>query len=226
MSSLEKSRVVGDPWRVSFDRPQSPHFEDPARFVLTERELRFVPTPYPTGEAFFASIYSAVIAFILGFGLWRGWLPSETLVWLFTCGLTAHAVLSFVLTRWSYASELRQGDWLVLDRSTGGVTLPRLGLSFARHELVELRYLWTHDPRWRWGELRDIHEGAFGELHLVIRVEPPQVWHILSGCTQTALNDLVDAWQFACDIPVICNDSRYDEPPRIRPYERSFAPPP
>lgn len=155
---------------------------DPEKFILghglysnfetaypyhDDRVFRIDPTPMPVRSIL---IYNLIfLGVFYGFHLllkhlMRGeagaWLVygAPVGVGLMTCGL-----FTLIVYR-SFANARRLGPWLIYDKATGRVELPREGgLTFDRHEIVHLQYITT--KRLDWGGV--LNNERLSELNLV-----------------------------------------------------------
>lgn len=131
-----------------------------------QQEFRLDPAPMPARSIVVYNIVFA--AFFFGF-YWvlKHYTHGEAAPWvvygapigigLFTCTLfTLVVYCSFDMAR-------RLGPWMIYEKSTGRVTLPREGMSFERHEIVHLQYVTT--KRLDWGGV--VNNERLSELNLI-----------------------------------------------------------
>ena len=110
-----------------------------------ERTFRIDPAPMPVG---------AVIAFnaLLAAGFFGAyWLVKHNAhpmadprnpFYVLGVGLVTCFVVTLMVIH-SYYKERRLGPWLIYDKATGRVTLPREGETFERQEIVHFQYITT-----------------------------------------------------------------------------------
>lgn len=146
--------------RGRYDNLQTAHpFSD-------ERVFRIAPRPMPMWSimvynsvfaAFFCGVHWAVKHFSDGQAeAWKVYgVPIG--VGLMTCGLFTAIVYH------SFRKAIRLGPWLVYDKLTGRVDLPREGVSFDRQEIVHVQYITT--KRLDWGGV--LNDDRPSELNLV-----------------------------------------------------------
>jgi len=78
---------------------------------------------------------------------------------LLFCGALTAAIC------WTAANAQRLGPWLIYDKATGRVELPRQGVTFDRQEIVHLQYVTT--KRLDWGGIAN--NEALSQLNLITR---------------------------------------------------------
>jgi hypothetical protein len=138
--------------------PKPPPDVDPEKFIIgkggysnfrtacpywDEGVFRIDPAPMP-----FVSIvvYNSIFAaFFYGFHLVTQHVAAGPLLVYWAplgVGLQTCAFFTAVVY-YSFDNALRRGPWLIYDKATGRVDLPREGESFSRSEIVHLQYITT-----------------------------------------------------------------------------------
>src|SRR5262249_46575626 len=106
------------------------------------------------------------VAFFFGF-FWVTWRygsqePGQAIALIIGTGLFTCVVFT-VLVSYRFRRERQLGPWLIYEKATGRVTLPREGESFERQEIVHLQYVTT--KRLDWGGV--VNNDARSELNLI-----------------------------------------------------------
>jgi hypothetical protein len=120
------------------------------------------------------------------------------------CLMTCGGTIGFVMfERLLGARDKAMGPWLVYDKSTRRVRLPRLHLDFERAEVVHLQYISTDFLQNSRSLLSNTK--AVSELNLVtVREGKPQRWNLLnSSFPFDAFEYLLDPLVEQTDIPVV-----------------------
>lgn len=137
-----------------------------ARLVVEDEVVRIDPVPLPVRSLVIHNV--VFVGLFVGFHLLAKHLAaSDVSPWLLygapigigclTCaGFTTAVVLLF-------RHAQRMGPWLIYDRKTGRVTLPREGVSFGPDEIVHLQYVTTKRLNWK----GVINNDRLSELNLV-----------------------------------------------------------
>jgi hypothetical protein len=129
-----------------------------------QQGFRIDPAPMPVRAIIVCNVVFAALCFGFFWVPWHyGGKPAGLWVaaliggGLFTCiGFTAIVYYSFDRAR-------RLGPWLIFEKATGRVTLPRERMSFERHEIVHLQYVTT--KRLDWGGV--LNNDRLSELNLI-----------------------------------------------------------
>jgi hypothetical protein len=166
------------------------------------RLFRIEPAPIPVKSVVAWNLLIAAFAVILHWLLRTHAAPGVGLTGAHFApalvGITACAgYTSF--TVWAFVREGRRGPWLIYDRRTRRVTLPRQGVEFDRSEILHLRYVTTKNPdRARAGDC-----WRRSELHVVTcRDGRRERWHLLNSLSTGALEHLLRPLVKETDIPV------------------------
>ncbi len=134
---------------------------------------------------------------------------------LLTCGLFTTIVCR------SFANAQRLGPWLVYDKASGQVALPREGMTFDRQEIVHLQYITT--KRLDWGGV--VNNERLSELNLITTRDGTQKrWPLLrSNLNRKAFDRLLKPLLEHTDLPVVrvqdewlgwrITETPYDRPP-------------
>ena len=106
-----------------------------------------------------------------------------------------------------FRQENQRGPWLIYDRRTGRVELPREGVSFAREEIVHLQYITTKDLSWG----SDAGNERRSELNLVtVRSGQRERWPLLrSIITHKPFEHVVTPLLEHTDLPVVRVQDRW-----------------
>ena len=189
-----------------------------SRAVFDESQFRIEPAP--TGWGYIIAANAAFVTFFVGFVMLVGHLEPENLVvaamLCLGVGLMTCTIFT-VLVLWDYQREQRQGTWLIYDKVTRSVRLPRLGETFAFGEIVHLQYIST----------KDLSEGtltnnpANSEINLVtLRDGKRERWPLLrSWGSHGAFGHVLKPLVRETDIPVVrITDSLLSWDVSIRPY--------
>ena len=117
-----------------------------SRVVSDDEQFRIEPAP--TGWCYLVVANAIFIAFFVGFAFFIRRFANANfplaavlclVVGLMTCGLFTALVLG------DYRREQRRGTWLIYDKKTRSVTLPRVSETFVFDEIVHLQYVSTKD---------------------------------------------------------------------------------
>ena len=197
---------------------------DPEKFIIGEGlysnlriavpcndagEFRIDPSPMPMA---LMAVTNAV--FVVFFGAFY-WIcsaysnASETLVTLAAVGIGAMTSILFTVSvYYSFDKARRLGPWLVINKNTQKVSLPREGLEFAAGEIVHLQYITTthiDGP----GSL----DGPLSELNLVTFANGERArWPLLRS------SDNVRAFEYITEPLSECTDL-----PIVRIVEKQFG---
>ena len=114
-------------------------------------------------------------------------------------GMTCGGVSGIYIYRYRRANRL--GPWLILDRTTGRIELPREGITFERSDVLHVQYITT--KHLGLGDHGD--EMRVSELNLItLRDGVRERWPLLqSGATVRAFSKVLRAIQHHTDLPVM-----------------------
>jgi hypothetical protein len=114
---------------------------------------------------------------------------------LLTCGGVTAAIY------WTVANAQRLGPWLIYDKATGRVELPRQGVTFGRQEIVCLQDITT--KRLDWGGV--MNNERLSELNLITsRDGVRKRWPLLrSTLNQKAFDHILKSLVENTDLPVM-----------------------
>ncbi len=136
-----------------------------ARPYCDERVFRIDPAPTPVRDMVATNLLFVVAC--CGFHLLgRHFLDSETDVLFIYAPLGLGlmvCVLYTAIVYYTFRNAWRLGPWLIYDKATGCVELPREKVRFTPHEIVHLQYITT--KRLDWGGV--VNNSRLSELNLV-----------------------------------------------------------
>jgi hypothetical protein len=172
--------------------------DNPWRTIGDSETVRIEPAPMPVASIVTHNI--VFVAFFYGFHLLFKYSaqhmgpigkdigPMMLYVAPFGIGLLT-CTLYTLFTIHIYRTAQVQGNWLIYDKRTGQVELPRDGVSFHREEIVHLQYITT--KRLDWGGV--VNNDKLSELNLItLRDGQRQRWHLLrSIITHKAFDDVL-----------------------------------
>jgi hypothetical protein len=169
-----------------------------------EREFRIDPAPMPRKAIIFMNL--VFIVFYSGFH-WvaKNW-PGEQAHFLIVyvlpfvmCLLTCVGVTW--ITLWFHTRAQKRGPWLVYDKATRRVTLPREQVEFDFQDVVHLQYITTK----RLDLGRVTNNDSCSELNIVTsRNGERERWHLLNSWANVlAFEYLVRPLVEQTDIPVV-----------------------
>ncbi len=189
-------------WEGSYDnlRTSIPYADD--------RVFRIEPRPFPFKEII--ALNCLFVGFFVGAYylidyLREDWAsdPFERfLVPLFTLGLGSITCLGCTAVYcWRFSRVKKLGTWLIYDKRTKAVSLPRLGLEFELSDIVYLQYITTMIPdRGIWQ-----HNHHLSELNLVtVRDGKRERWNMLkSNIGRRAYNHILPSLLKHTEIPAV-----------------------
>jgi hypothetical protein len=110
-------------------------------------------------------------------------------------------VLYTAIVYYTFRNAWRLGPWLIYDKATGCVELPREKVRFTPHEIVHLQYITT--KRLDWGGV--VNNSRLSELNLVTYREGQRKrWPLLrSMFTSKAFDYILQPLVQATDLPVV-----------------------
>ena len=150
-----------------------------ARVVCNGGAAIIQPAPVPV--AMIAVVDLIFIAFFIGFSwVLKHFSHGEAgplVIYVVPIAIGFMTCIGFtVLVYYSFSREQRLGVWLIFDRATEAVTLPRENICFQRNEIVHLQYITT--KRLGWG--RVTNNQRLSELNLITcRNGQHQRWPLL-----------------------------------------------
>jgi hypothetical protein len=178
------------------------HNLDIARVHFDDETFRIEPAPMPVGWIVFLNLV------FIGFFGTAYWLASraaggiQTLekVSIIGIGLLVGGGFTAGMV-YTYRHANRRGPWLIYDKRTRCVTLPRENLSFAREEIVQLQYITTKDLSWD----DDVGNEQRSELNVItVQGGERKRWPLLQSIfTDKAFDHVVKPLVEQTDLPVV-----------------------
>jgi hypothetical protein len=200
---MAKPPVDTDPERFIIGRGVYSNLQV-ARPYYDERVFRIEPAPMPVQSIALCNLFFAVI--FAGFGWAIHHLThGQAGAWLsYGASLSIGLLTCLVFTALAYSSfdePRRLGPWLVYDKATGEVNLPREGVRFRRHEIVHLQYITTKRLQFA----RVTNNSRLSELNLITcRDGVRQRWPLLrSVFTDKAFDRILHPLTRETDLPVV-----------------------
>ena len=167
-----------------------------------DKVFRIDPSPMPIVSI---AVLNAIFVAFFGVFYWLGsayGTANKTMVTLATIGIgTMTCVLFTAVTYYSFDKARRLGPWLVVNKITKKVTLPREGLEFDASEIVHLQYITT--KRLDWGGVAN--NDRLSELNLVTYANGERTrWPLLRSIFNVkAFEYIVDPLLEHTEIPVV-----------------------
>jgi len=163
------------------------------------KEFRIDPAPMPV-----MGIVILNIVFIMFFGAICWVFITYGDPWIALAGIgigTLTSVLYTAMTYYSFRKARREGPWLVVDKKTEKVSLPREGVEFDADEVVHLQYITT--KRLDFGGV--LNNDPLSEINLVTCVDGDRKrWPILRSIANVnAFEYLIDPMLESTNIPVV-----------------------
>lgn len=175
-----------------------------AKAINTDSEFRIEPAPTPWGYVALCNVA------LCGFAYGIHWVvknhsddPTNKLL-LYALPIGFSVVICTILTAiilYRFKSEQNRGTWLVYDKRTRQISLPRHGKQFDFSEVKHLQYTSTRDHK----EQRLSKNDIVSELNLVTQRDGAvERWHLVSsGFGFNAFEYLLRPLAQHTDIPVV-----------------------
>lgn len=194
-----------------------PHDTNPEKFIIgrgwyanlrtavpvdDDQEFRIDVAPMPITTI---AILNAVFIMFFGGFYWACSTygnASKLLIALATIGIGATTCVSFTaVTYCSFNNARRRGPWLIVNKLTKKIALPREGVQFDVTEVVHLQYITT--KRLDWGGV--LNNDQLSELNLITCTDgETKRWPILRSISSVMAFEYIIAPLLDCtDMPVV-----------------------
>ena len=198
---MAKPPTNADPRRFIIGRGIYDNFQV-ARPYCDEHVFRIDPTPVPFGTIV---IYNLMfIVFFIGFALIAKNFADADPILAYVAPICVGGVtcLAFtVIAYYRFSSEVHRGPWLIYDKSSKHVELPREGRVFHRNEIVHLQYITTKNLK----RGRVINNDRTSELNLITSDGTDRHrWPLLRSIfTSKAFDSILRPLMQETDLPVV-----------------------
>ncbi len=175
-----------------------------ARPYFDDRVFRIDPTPMPVCSMVIYNLLFISVGYGFHWAL-KHHTHGEAGHWIYlgvAFGITLFTCVVFtVVVYCQFAKAWRLGPWLIYDRATGRVELPREKVAFGRQEIVHLQYVTT--KRLDWGGV--MNNDRLSELNLVTERDGKwKRWPLLQSIfTSGAFDYILKPLLKTTDLPVL-----------------------